>query len=86
MPNCLRRDIGLGKINLGIPYAALIWNCHLRKETDEFCFPCLRHAELISHIRKEVEEGNLPADVATSLEELYYNYKNAVKTAELDLG
>jgi glycerol-3-phosphate O-acyltransferase len=46
----------------------------------------LRHAELISHIRKEVEEGNLPADVATSLEELYYNYKNAVKTAELDLG
>jgi len=33
---------------------------------------------LILHIRKEVEEGNLPADVASSLEELYYNYKNAV--------
>jgi len=40
---------------------------------------------LILHIRKEVEEGNLPADVASSLEELYYNYKNAVKTAGFDL-
>ncbi|RLN18986.1 hypothetical protein C2845_PM02G18780 [Panicum miliaceum] len=34
--------------------------------------------ELILHIRKELEEGNLPADVASNLEELYYNYKNAV--------
>jgi len=38
----------------------------------------LRRIELILHIRKELEEGNLPADVASSLEELYYNYKNAV--------
>jgi hypothetical protein len=30
------------------------------------------------HIRKEVEKGKLPADVAANLEELYYNYKDAV--------
>ncbi|XP_039806258.1 glycerol-3-phosphate acyltransferase, chloroplastic-like isoform X2 [Panicum virgatum] len=36
--------------------------------------------ELILHIRNELEEGSLPADDASSLEELYYNYKNAVKT------
>lgn len=35
-------------------------------------------AELILHIRKEVEKGKLPADVAANLEELYYNYKDAV--------
>ncbi|XP_015697455.2 glycerol-3-phosphate acyltransferase, chloroplastic [Oryza brachyantha] len=34
--------------------------------------------DLILHIRKEVEKGKLPADVAANLEELYYNYKNAV--------
>ncbi|XP_052134173.1 glycerol-3-phosphate acyltransferase, chloroplastic [Oryza glaberrima] len=34
--------------------------------------------ELILHIRKEVEKGKLPADVAANLEELYYNYKDAV--------
>ncbi|XP_039806260.1 glycerol-3-phosphate acyltransferase, chloroplastic-like isoform X4 [Panicum virgatum] len=34
--------------------------------------------ELILHIRNELEEGSLPADDASSLEELYYNYKNAV--------
>ncbi|KAL6641522.1 hypothetical protein ACP70R_019703 [Stipagrostis hirtigluma subsp. patula] len=34
--------------------------------------------ELIIQIRNEMESGNLPADVASSLEELYYNYKNAV--------
>ena len=50
-----------------------------------FCFQCLCRIVLILHIRKEVEEGNLPADVASSLEELYYNYKNAVKTAGFDL-
>jgi len=50
-----------------------------------FCFQCLCRVVLILHIRKEVEEGNLPADVASSLEELYYNYKNAVKTAGFDL-
>ncbi|CAN6324444.1 unnamed protein product [Urochloa humidicola] len=37
--------------------------------------PLVDEEELILHIRKE---GNLPADVASSLEELYYNYKNAV--------
>ncbi|TVU31540.1 hypothetical protein EJB05_23227, partial [Eragrostis curvula] len=34
--------------------------------------------EFILQIRKELENGNLPADVASNLEELYYNYKNAV--------
>ncbi|XP_062200312.1 glycerol-3-phosphate acyltransferase, chloroplastic isoform X2 [Phragmites australis] len=38
----------------------------------------LLHEELILQIRKELENGKLPADVASSLEELYYNYKNAV--------
>ncbi|CAN6311742.1 unnamed protein product [Urochloa humidicola] len=37
--------------------------------------PLVDEEELILRIRKE---GNLPADVASSLEELYYNYKNAV--------
>ncbi|WVZ57789.1 hypothetical protein U9M48_008131 [Paspalum notatum var. saurae] len=40
--------------------------------------PLLDEEELISHIRKELENGKLPADVASNLEELYYNYKNAV--------
>ncbi|KAG8084250.1 hypothetical protein GUJ93_ZPchr0010g7873 [Zizania palustris] len=34
--------------------------------------------DLILHIRNEVEKGNLSADVADALEELYRNYKNAV--------
>ena len=42
-----------------------------------------RCAELISHIRKEVDNGKLPADVASNLEELYYNYRNAVRTTGL---
>jgi hypothetical protein len=29
-------------------------------------------------VRKELENGKLPSDVASGLEELYYNYKNAV--------
>ncbi|KAJ1296091.1 hypothetical protein BS78_01G272300 [Paspalum vaginatum] len=40
--------------------------------------PLLDEEELISHIRKELDNGKLPADVASSLEELYYNYKDAV--------
>lgn len=40
--------------------------------------PLLDEEELISRIRKELENGKLPADVASNLEELYYNYKNAV--------
>ncbi|KAF8689230.1 hypothetical protein HU200_042018 [Digitaria exilis] len=40
--------------------------------------PQLDEDELIFHIRRELDEGNLPEDVASSLEELYYNYKNAV--------
>lgn len=47
----------------------------------DLCF----QLELILHIRKELDEGNLPADVASSLEELYYNYKNAVKTGAHEL-
>ncbi|XP_066387430.1 glycerol-3-phosphate acyltransferase, chloroplastic-like [Miscanthus floridulus] len=38
----------------------------------------LDEEELISHIRKELDNGKLPADVASNLEELYYNYRNAV--------
>jgi hypothetical protein len=36
-------------------------------------------AELVLRIRKEVEKGKLPADVAHNFENLFYNYKNAVK-------
>ncbi|KAL6905400.1 hypothetical protein ACP4OV_003001 [Aristida adscensionis] len=42
----------------------------LRSERDE--------EELIVLIRKEVENGKLPPDVASSLEKLYHNYKNAL--------
>ncbi|XP_066344125.1 glycerol-3-phosphate acyltransferase, chloroplastic-like [Miscanthus floridulus] len=38
----------------------------------------LDEEELISHIRKELDNGKLPADVTSNLEELYYNYRNAV--------
>ncbi|AQK66220.1 glycerol-3-phosphate acyltransferase isoform X1 [Zea mays] len=38
----------------------------------------LDEEEFISHIRKELDNGKLPADVASNLEELYYNYRNAV--------
>ncbi|NP_001290538.1 glycerol-3-phosphate acyltransferase, chloroplastic [Elaeis guineensis] len=34
--------------------------------------------ELLSYIRKEVETGRLSSDIANGLEELYYNYRNAV--------
>ncbi|KAM0854173.1 hypothetical protein ACQ4PT_050623 [Festuca glaucescens] len=34
--------------------------------------------ELVLRIRKEVEKGKLPADVAHNFENLFYNYKNAV--------
>ncbi|GJM91582.1 hypothetical protein PR202_ga07968 [Eleusine coracana subsp. coracana] len=37
-----------------------------------------RGSEFILGVRKELENGKLPADVASNLEELYYNYKNAV--------
>jgi len=71
-------------MNLGIPYAAFIWKSSLtQRNWWTLCFQCLRRIELILHIRKELEEGNLPADVASSLEELYYNYKNAVKLLDL---
>jgi hypothetical protein len=39
-------------------------------------------AELVLRIRKEVETGKLPADVAHNFENLFYNYKNAVKYAD----
>lgn len=35
-------------------------------------------AEFVLRIRKEVERGKLPPDVADNFENLYYNYKNAV--------
>ena len=71
-------------MNLGIPYAAFIWKSSLtQRNWWTLCFQCLRRIELILHIRKELEEGKLPADVASSLEELYYNYKNAVKLLDL---
>lgn len=34
--------------------------------------------ELVQRIRKEVEKGKVPADVAHNFENLFYNYKNAV--------
>lgn len=34
--------------------------------------------DLISGLRKEIEAGRLPPNVASGMEELYWNYKNAV--------
>ncbi|OMO93374.1 hypothetical protein COLO4_16939 [Corchorus olitorius] len=34
--------------------------------------------ELLSGIRKEVEAGRLPPNLAEGMEELYQNYRNAV--------
>jgi glycerol-3-phosphate O-acyltransferase len=45
-------------------------------ETD-LLFHC-RGTEFIMEVIRELENGKLPADVASGLEELYYNYKNAV--------
>ena len=36
-------------------------------------------AELLSCIKKETEAGKLPPNVAAGMEELYQNYRNAVK-------
>lgn len=44
-------------------------------------FHLLLSAELLFCITKEVEAGNLSSDVATKLEELYYNYRDAVSSA-----
>lgn len=35
-------------------------------------------AEILSGIREEAEAGRLPSAVASGMEELYQNYKNAV--------
>lgn len=35
-------------------------------------------AELLSAIRLETEAGRLPSNLASGMEELYQNYKNAV--------
>lgn len=35
-------------------------------------------ADLICGIKKEKEAGRLPPNVAAGMEELYWNYKNAV--------
>ncbi|KAJ8455617.1 hypothetical protein OPV22_035102 [Ensete ventricosum] len=43
------------------------------------CFLRARNAEeLLFCIRREVEAGKLSSEIATRLEELYYNYRNAV--------
>ncbi|CAA6657255.1 unnamed protein product [Spirodela intermedia] len=36
------------------------------------------YAELLFHIRREVEIGRLPSNIAAKLHEIYYNYRNAV--------
>lgn len=35
-------------------------------------------AELLSGVRKEMEGGRLPLNVAATMEEIYHNYRNAV--------
>lgn len=40
--------------------------------------PAFSFADLISGINKEKEAGRLPPNVASGMEELYWNYKNAV--------
>jgi len=35
-------------------------------------------ADVFAGIKKEVEAGSLPANVAAGMEEVYNNYKNAV--------
>lgn len=35
-------------------------------------------AELLSGLRKEVESGRLPSNIADRMEEVYHNYRNAV--------
>ncbi|XP_064952033.1 glycerol-3-phosphate acyltransferase, chloroplastic-like isoform X6 [Musa acuminata AAA Group] len=42
------------------------------------CFLRRNEEELLSCIRKKVEAGKLSSDIATRLEELFYNYRNAV--------
>ena len=49
------------------------------------CVECwfILSAELLSYIRREAEAGRLPSNVAAGMEELYQNYKNAVKVPSL---
>lgn len=35
-------------------------------------------AELLSGVRKEMEAGRLPPNVAAKMEEIFHNYRNAV--------
>lgn len=46
-------------------------------------FPCIECSlsctDLLSAIRKAVEDEKLPLNVAEGMEELYHNYQNAVK-------
>lgn len=45
--------------------------------------PCIERsiscADLLSAVRKAVEDQKLPLNVAEGMEELYHNYRNAVK-------
>lgn len=42
-------------------------------------------AELLSGLRKEVESGRLPSNIADRMEEVYHNYRNAVSN-QIDLN
>lgn len=42
------------------------------------CLSSFLYSDLLSGIKKEAEAGRLPANVASGMEELYWNYKNAV--------
>lgn len=42
------------------------------------CVSSFPFSDLISGIRKETEAGRLPTNVASGMEELYWNYKKAV--------
>lgn len=42
------------------------------------CFSSFPFSDLLNGIKKETEAGRLPPNVASGMEELYWNYKNAV--------
>ncbi|KAJ8505395.1 hypothetical protein OPV22_006281 [Ensete ventricosum] len=60
--------------------AVLAWDMGAEEEVGySRCFLGARNAEeLLFCIRREVEAGKLSSEIATRLEELYYNYHNAV--------
>ncbi|XP_065037626.1 glycerol-3-phosphate acyltransferase, chloroplastic-like isoform X3 [Musa acuminata AAA Group] len=60
--------------------AVLAWDMGAEEEVGySRCFLRARNGEeLLFCIRREVEAGKLSSEIATRLEELYYNYRNAV--------